>query len=367
MCSAQQQDSTGSTCIKINVGGVDFTTTLGTLRAVPGSYLDTLFSNRWTPSMLVPSTTTPFIDRSPECFHHVLAYLRCLQYTNYQPTLPQSASQLQQLRNEAEFYLLPGLAELCDLGPRIAGWCSSGYHQETASAGGFKAVGLFATNEANLDESAVEQLHAEGTSMLSASLATAVHSAAVQNDVAADVATEGIHITIQHCQQQQQQQQQRKTSLSSLQPTQGNQPYLARCITAAKRCQAAQQAAWSSNVQLQQLAEQVLEHLLDRPLAAEQPDLVALLATPERAGCCLELLLRYRPVGEGLHDCPVSVSGLTLQCPATLHQTTHHQRHLCVLMFGSSHASSFLQSGPVVCQAVFHKEQLVQELQWVLQ
>uniref|UniRef100_A0A383V6Q1 Uncharacterized protein n=1 Tax=Tetradesmus obliquus TaxID=3088 RepID=A0A383V6Q1_TETOB len=58
-----------------------------------------------------------------------------------------------------------------------------------------------------------------------------------------------------------------------------------------------QQQAAAANVQWQQLAELVLQHLLHLPLAAHQPDLVAALADPEPCAR-LEFLLLYYPVGE---------------------------------------------------------------------
>lgn len=36
-----------SAIVKLNVGGCKFTTTVGTLTAVPCSYFDALFSGRW--------------------------------------------------------------------------------------------------------------------------------------------------------------------------------------------------------------------------------------------------------------------------------------------------------------------------------
>jgi hypothetical protein len=52
--------------VRLNVGGTSFVTSLGTLTAVPGSFLAALFgSGQWSPSV-VPGSQTPFIDRDPE-------------------------------------------------------------------------------------------------------------------------------------------------------------------------------------------------------------------------------------------------------------------------------------------------------------
>lgn len=92
------------------VGGTTFSTTLGTLTAVPDSYLGILFggSSTWGPSSLLPDGT-PFIDRDADLFRYVLSYLRSLRDCCQQPLpLPDSPVQLQQLKAEADFYGLPG-------------------------------------------------------------------------------------------------------------------------------------------------------------------------------------------------------------------------------------------------------------------
>lgn len=99
--------------VTLCVGGCSYTTTLGTLTAVPSSYLAILFGDQslWRPSSTFPGSDTPFIDRDGELFRFVLAYLRsvrdCAQ--QQQPLLlPDSPLQLQQLKAEADFYGLPG-------------------------------------------------------------------------------------------------------------------------------------------------------------------------------------------------------------------------------------------------------------------
>lgn len=101
--------------VTLCVGGALYTTTLSTLTAVPGSYLDVLLgsSSSWGPSSLLPDSQTPFIDRDGELFRFVLAYLRwvkdyCAAAGPPLLPLPDDPVQLQQLRAEADFYGLPG-------------------------------------------------------------------------------------------------------------------------------------------------------------------------------------------------------------------------------------------------------------------
>lgn len=54
-----------SRVVNLCVGGTEFVTTLATLIAVPGSYLAVLFSGRWAPSVYLPGTCIPFVDRDP--------------------------------------------------------------------------------------------------------------------------------------------------------------------------------------------------------------------------------------------------------------------------------------------------------------
>jgi hypothetical protein len=105
-------DSPGQV-LTLCVGGTLYTTTLGTLTAVPGSYLAILFGDSlWQPSSLLPGSQTPFIDRDGDLFRYVLAYLRfvrnCSCEHQQQLMLPDSPMQLQQLKAEADFYGLPG-------------------------------------------------------------------------------------------------------------------------------------------------------------------------------------------------------------------------------------------------------------------
>lgn len=98
--------------VTLCVGGAMYSTTIGTLTAVPTSYLAVLFGdNDWRPTSVVPGSQTPFIDRDGELFRFVLAYLRTVRDCQQQQQpllLPDNPMQLQQLKAEADYYGLPG-------------------------------------------------------------------------------------------------------------------------------------------------------------------------------------------------------------------------------------------------------------------
>jgi hypothetical protein len=99
--------------VTLCVGGTVYSSTRTTLTAVPDSYLAVLFgSSHWRPSILLPDSQTPFIDRDGGLFRYILAYLRSLnsncQLRQQLALLPTDALQLQLLKAEAEFYGLPG-------------------------------------------------------------------------------------------------------------------------------------------------------------------------------------------------------------------------------------------------------------------
>lgn len=99
--------------VTLCVGGTLYSTTRGTLTAVAGSYLAILFGDDsdWQPTSVLPGSQTPFIDRDGELFRFVLAYLRTVKHCQHQQPLlllPDNPMHLQQLRAEADFYVLPG-------------------------------------------------------------------------------------------------------------------------------------------------------------------------------------------------------------------------------------------------------------------
>jgi hypothetical protein len=72
---------------------------------------------------------------------------------------------------------------------------------------------------------------------------------------------------------------------------------LAAAVLQAQHVLAGQQQAWMEDTLLQQYADIVLRHLVQLPLAAQQPDLIAALANAA-AGSKLEFRFAYYPVGD---------------------------------------------------------------------
>lgn len=90
---------------------------------------------------------------------------------------------------------------------------------------------------------------------------------------------------------------------------------LAEAVLQAQHVLAGQQQEWAQDVALQAYADVVLQHMLQLPLSAQQPDLVAALARAE-SGCKLELRFAYFPVG----DTRIDIQCRTL--PANADQAT---------------------------------------------
>ncbi len=96
--------------IELNVGGVTYATTLGTLqKAEPDSPLATITSLN--PSEIRTafgrdSKNRIFIDRDGVLFRYILDYLR-----NNKLSLPENFSERDRLRNEADYYRLVGMSQ----------------------------------------------------------------------------------------------------------------------------------------------------------------------------------------------------------------------------------------------------------------
>ncbi|CAL2033910.1 unnamed protein product [Caenorhabditis brenneri] len=99
------QLSTISGIITLNIGGTTFQTTKATLTRFNGMF-KTMLEN----DILIKTndTETIFIDRSPKHFDLILNYMR-----NGDVDLPESQRELREILREAQYYLLPGLAEDC--------------------------------------------------------------------------------------------------------------------------------------------------------------------------------------------------------------------------------------------------------------
>jgi hypothetical protein len=96
--------------IELNVGGVTYATTLGTLqKAEPDSPLATITSDMRT-TFGRDSKNRIFIDRDGVLFRYILDYLR-----NKKLSLPENFSERDRLRNEADYYGLTGMSQALGL------------------------------------------------------------------------------------------------------------------------------------------------------------------------------------------------------------------------------------------------------------
>ena len=93
-----------SSTVKLNVGGQYFTTSVQTLRKDPNSMLAGMFSGKFDTK---PSEDGSFfIDRDGTHFRFILNYLRTGKLT-----LPEGATFLKELEEEAEFYQIQGIID----------------------------------------------------------------------------------------------------------------------------------------------------------------------------------------------------------------------------------------------------------------
>ena len=93
-----------SSTIKLNVGGQHFTTSVQTLTKDPNSMLAAMFSGRF--DMKPSEDGSFFIDRDGTHFRFILNFLRTGKLT-----LPEGATFIKELEEEAEFYQIQGLID----------------------------------------------------------------------------------------------------------------------------------------------------------------------------------------------------------------------------------------------------------------
>lgn len=93
---------------QLNVGGRLYATTSSVLQNCPNSFLDLVVKERL--PVMRDAHGAPFIDRNSDVFQYILDFLR-----NGNLTLPRDFSNVQLLRNEAHFYLLPQLITEIDI------------------------------------------------------------------------------------------------------------------------------------------------------------------------------------------------------------------------------------------------------------
>ena len=93
-----------SSTVKLNVGGQHFVTSVQTLRKDPNSMLAAMFSGKF--DTKISEGGSFFIDRDGTHFRFILNYLRTGQLT-----LPEGATFLKELEEEAEFYQIQGIID----------------------------------------------------------------------------------------------------------------------------------------------------------------------------------------------------------------------------------------------------------------
>ena len=93
-----------STKVKLNVGGILFTTTVQTLTKDPNSMLAAMFSGRF--PMKPAEDGTFFIDRDGTYFRYILNYLR-----EGKLSLPEGATFFEEIEAEAGFYQIQGILD----------------------------------------------------------------------------------------------------------------------------------------------------------------------------------------------------------------------------------------------------------------
>ncbi|XP_042545878.1 BTB/POZ domain-containing protein KCTD14 isoform X1 [Dipodomys spectabilis] len=99
-----------STVVELNVGGQFYTTTMSTLRRVPGSKLAEMFSS--SAKVYLDAEGRFFIDRPGTYFSPILDYLR----TGHMPT-----ENILEVYHEAQFYEIQPLVKLLEDTPQIFG------------------------------------------------------------------------------------------------------------------------------------------------------------------------------------------------------------------------------------------------------
>ncbi|CAO4367725.1 unnamed protein product [Caenorhabditis nigoni] len=92
--------------VKLNIGGTIFQTTNSTLTGVDGFFKTMMETGV---PIAKDDSGAIFIDRDPTHFRLILNFLR-----DGHVEMPKSEKELKEIRREADYYLLDGLAKLCN-------------------------------------------------------------------------------------------------------------------------------------------------------------------------------------------------------------------------------------------------------------
>lgn len=110
---ATSEDEDFSQIVELNVGGVFYTTTLGTLKKQENSLLAKMFTNHHEEALIKDSKGKYFIDRDGVLFRYILDFLR-----NMKLVLPEAFQERERLKSEAEFFGIRSLIDCLALQPR---------------------------------------------------------------------------------------------------------------------------------------------------------------------------------------------------------------------------------------------------------
>ncbi|RUS76825.1 hypothetical protein EGW08_015411 [Elysia chlorotica] len=102
-------DTSNNSVLELNVGGVFYSTNLGTLRREPDSLIARLFADHSNVKAVKDAKGKYFIDRDGVLFRYILDYLR-----NLKLVLPENFHEKDRLKQEAEFFSLPNLVKIID-------------------------------------------------------------------------------------------------------------------------------------------------------------------------------------------------------------------------------------------------------------
>lgn len=145
--------------VKLNVGGIKYTTSLATLTAVPEAYFSSLFSGDW--QQVLTAEGEVFLDRDGERFKVILEYLRAArdQQAFLVPTNLEEW-ELANLAAEAQYYGLAALHESLQAAAKAAKPCTYRY----------KHI-LSLPSELESKESQLQALYDEGWELMESSIA----------------------------------------------------------------------------------------------------------------------------------------------------------------------------------------------------
>ena len=92
--------------VELNVGGVFYTSSLGTLTKEPESLLGQMFTGKTKSGLTKDSKGKYFLDRDGVLFRYILDYLR-----NQKLVLPESFQEKERLKLEADYFQLPHMTK----------------------------------------------------------------------------------------------------------------------------------------------------------------------------------------------------------------------------------------------------------------